>query len=1545
MSKSKKITIISIVTAIMIIAIFGVTYAFSSVGDTEDIAFQDDGESSYDDYLTDGSGDLYCVQKGTHMKHDTYEAVEKVTITGNNGVNSNGTNVYSKSNGILAYILSNAGGYGSVNSDGEIENTTTQIALWKYFNTWVNNAGSSLGLGGWTGSNNSGVDSTSDSEDLISEAESYANDIPSTEGPTNETTQSTLGIKIDTIDGTEYVKAGPFKLGFTGKLSSLEVTAEDMSGSEFTANCKIEQNGGFVNATDIESDTNFWIVMKNGGLDFNDKRIASLKEFTVKQDKDDVKVADIYFLESTTSSQQRLISVDTSETSIHTNVKIQIPVEVQGHLKIVKKDADDGVTNLPNVTFRIKNINSGINRWLKQNSDGTIEYVTDKSDATLFKTNTMGIILINNVYVGAYRIYEVTNPNYGYDNDKIVKAEIKVANGNTSTVTYSDYTDNVYDTENLKVSKRKVTQVTIYDEKQTGNLLIDKADSRDNDVLLPGVEFKMKNSDNKYVQLKIDGTWMSGNNKVVGKAVVEDMKTVSESEATVLVTNSDGQLGIVNLRIGKYQLIELYNPNYGYIQKDENGNIINTNYYDIEVKRQKSMDTKSTGTNKWTTNTVENLQVYVKVSGYVWEDMIENKKSVDYNSLYKGDTADTSDSLVKGISVKLIDRTTGKVVKNYDGKDCSTYTDSNGSYLFEKVLLNQLYEQGRYYVEFEYDGVIYTTVAPLQGSNSAINSKVEEIPSGRNDKKDRATVNEDFSEVTVNTARNSSGNTTYGMNYNTSEANVSKFVSDWGYSYTTNSNGNKLLEVQRSNNYVIAATSDQAKYYLKQVFKPGSEEIKYNNMGIEKRERPDIYLKNDVDSVLVTVNGYEHTYNYAQRSSDVSDDRSTNISVKFGNVYNSQKYSRAIYPSDIQFSKTLQETDGKRLRVYVTYKISVVNQSATLQMTANEIANYYDSRYQIVDSWKQDGTKVSWSGTSKYGSTYKTNEYTGSYTTALAGDKIAANSMETVYIKFQLNDAAVLSVLNEKQTLLNVTEINSYSTFNNNGKYAGVDVDSEPGNAVPGNISTYEDDTDMAPSMVLELANNPREVKGTIFEDNSLSGETLQTGNERKGNGIYDNSENTVKDAKVELLVGSGNGTYKVAKTYQVENGTDAITKSSAQGEYSFAGIIPDNYLIRYTYGGVSKIITPNGEKVYTVQDYKGTIYSLARNQNDPLWYKGDVDTRYQDAIDIYSEREAIDEELKVTTNRSATTITEMHSLTPNFIINVEYESTYTASAGDQYTYEVKNVDFGIIERPKQEIAAEKSINYIKIVLSNGQTLIEGNPATTKMQYLKYLPGKIYVELDNELIQGATITVGYQVSVNNKSELDYISDGGYYYTYGVNNSNSKVVTIKADKVIDYVDDELQFNASDNANWNVVTVNDIKQLVSPELTDNNGILTKYRTMITTDALAVDLKPTEAVHQDLKLSALMSTSNELSYDNKIEILKTTKTGGNNIQTSSGKPGNLDPTKNPSESDEAMAETLLVTPPTGLNPNYVIYPLIGVTALIILGSGVYFIRKKVI
>ncbi|MEI3401274.1 MAG: hypothetical protein V8R51_02525 [Clostridia bacterium] len=84
---------------------------------------------------------------------------------------------------------------------------------------------------------------------------------------------------------------------------------------------------------------------------------------------------------------------------------------------------------------------------------------------------------------------------------------------------------------------------------------------------------------------------------------------------------------------------------------------------------------------------------------------------------------------------------------------------------------------------------------------------------------------------------------------------------------------------------------------------------------------------------------------------------------------------------------------------------------------------------------------------------------------------------EIIKIEFEVNQDRIKGLLNDDATLFNVSEIFSYTTHygKNNicaeretaevkgkvGKqYAGLDIDSTPGNATPGNVDTYEDDTD-----------------------------------------------------------------------------------------------------------------------------------------------------------------------------------------------------------------------------------------------------------------------------------------------------------------------------------------------------------------------------------------------------------------------------------------------------------------------------------------------------
>ena len=91
-------------------------------------------------------------------------------------------------------------------------------------------------------------------------------------------------------------------------------------------------------------------------------------------------------------------------------------------------------------------------------------------------------------------------------------------------------------------------------------------------------------------------------------------------------------------------------------------------------------------------------------------------------------------------------------------------------------------------------------------------------------------------------------------------------------------------------------------------------------------------------------------------------------------------------------------------------------------------------------------------------------------------------------------------------------------------------------------------------------------------------------------------------------------------------------------------------------------------------------------------WYKVDVDKRLTDALDNYETRQKIDKEISSIGYNTQTTIDKMDSTTPTMGIGVEYDTTYTASSGDRYVYKIRNVDFGIVERARQQIALNKRV-------------------------------------------------------------------------------------------------------------------------------------------------------------------------------------------------------------------------------------------------------------
>ena len=994
-----------------------------------------------------------------------------------------------------------------------------------------------------------------------------------------------------------------------------------------------------------------------------------------------------------------------------------------------------------------------------------------------------------------------------------------------------------------------------YDITLTKNLEIYKVDSRNEKLPLVGVGFILQNKEmNKYVK-QTNGTLSYVDNK---------------NDATEFMTDSDGKIKIENLIMGTYVAYETKNPNYGYVIEDEG----------IEIPVSE------------TVITIKNVQKYIKLSGYIWKDVHEGKQTVR-NDLYKDGDYDENDESFNGITVRLKDKD-GNTLKETKSSENGLYNEiTGGEYIFEDVEIEKLAD---YYIEFEYDGLIYQSVAININKNNGSKST---------DKVERDVLDKNFTSVEATGENRVNVNNKYSIGYTNTQDHVAK--------------------INDSSSCIIHAKTNDAGYNIANYFKPGTKEIRYINLGLYEKPQADLAIANDLENVNVGVNGYWHIYKYGKRLNDsgmIPDNSdSWNVGVKFKNSYTGT-YKRAVYESDVNY----QTNDkSKEMQVYLTYKIAIRNESSYLTK-ANSIVNYFDNRYELVAAGTGIDGQNNITGNLNIASNGKYND---EYNKAIIDTNTVIKSGESnyLYVQYKLDREAVLQIINNKETLYSTVEINSYTVYkdNNGNTVAAVDVDSVPGNMKIGNVDTYEDDTDAAPPVLIK-PRDARKITGTVFVD-STTGE-LKTGEIRQGNGQFDNGENTVSGVKVTL--------------HELNNSIgDIETTTDANGNYEFAGYIPGQYTITYTWG----------DKDYKVQYYKGTVYDSSRNQNNKEWYKDAVDTRKTDAIDNYEERKAIDKEVANITNhtvgeevskayngeQSAITITKMNSVTPTMEFGVEYETTITDGTADKVEFIVKNVDFGIVERARQQLDLQKRVSTFKVTLANGQILADAKVTedgklegtTNHMTYMgPSTSGNGYVKLetDDELIEGATLNITYQIKAINQSEVDYMSEN--YYKYGIKEGN--IATLTPSAVVDYLDKNLGFVEDNNRDWKQITSEDLEKLNAVKVGDTEYLNNKK--ILYTEATAKALKPTENVLVGLNVSKLLTSSEDLTFNNDAEVAKITP------------PGNP-PVVPPEYPPVVPAEDIIIVPSTGANMNYLLPTIVGMVSLVILGVGVFVIKKKVI
>lgn len=1272
---------------------------------------------------------------------------------------------------------------------------------------------------------------------------------------------------------------------------------------------------------------------------------------------------------------------------------------------------------------------------------GKIKYVDSVSDATMFRTDVNGKINITGLEVYKnnsdarflYQIDELRNYNYGY------KGTI---NQNRDNISYGYLTSD------------QLLTLQVGNTQQLGDIYIKKVDSRAAQIPLPNIGFKIQITDGtttNYIRI-------NNANRITGLATVNlsgsNLNTsATDSNATVFLTDTNGELTIKNLERFydidakyKYTLIEVENPYFGYW--------LNSSYVQWSVTSGTLVSQSNSSQNKVTaTITLEdasgtttsvsrvlnkNIQKYTQISGYVWIDFGQNTKSIHFDSVY--DPSVAQDKLANGIKVTLYKN--GTALK-------SEFTDTNGAYKFGDYIAGNdnrvtvdgytidsllLVDLSQYWIEFEYNGVKYESVqVQLLLANG---SKAKEKDS------DRTIVNQKYSTISGTTYKNdatgestgisSTGNNTLNYDRPTdNQADVTNYYSSKIQYCYGNSAINDYYGLDQYHIKADTATAGGSPFtYTPTNLQQLIDGIININLGMVEREQPDLAIAQDIDKVKLELNGNQYTYAYALRNDQTVTGTGTAPNVNYSNTrYNvdfryqnqyTNKYTRTLYPNDIEYGKNPGDSgystnSSKYMKMTVTYKVNVINQSNTLDTTVNKIVEYYDAKYsKEPTAYMPDGTPLTVT-TAVGNAQYKKVAISGS---ALQ-QKISANSVLTLYLQYEIDKPNLMSMLSitddelaaGKSTELNcVVEIASFTSYYkaSNTLYAGIDLDSAPENATIGTETTYEDDTDKAPTFAIVVSDHERILNGFVWEDEketdltSVLGRTIEA-KERLGNGYKDDPEkDIIYNAKVELCYAEGcqsEGAVKDEVATLSDGVTKAVLYTDDKGWYQFDGVVPDKYYIKYTYDGYTYILDKN--KTYTInknshsdvtvsengttvkpidiRDYKSTIITSnaiknALQNGDKDWFLRSNVEKYSNAIDSLASRTAQNDVyygvVKNDPSQSIEASTALMRVNIEYTIEEETKVTstegtgYTLTEGVRvYTHEKSNMDFGIIERPHVEFGVEKVVDNIKITLSNGQVLLDGNPYTDNLNYIKQMPGYIYAEIDNELIQGATLEIRYRLTVTNKCEIDYKETGavGYvpsqpYYFYGTLAGEKTQARIS--KFADYLTGDLKYigglqNDKNTAlDWTVADIagelhNTTSGAASYRISDKvyetlMGITNedkKYQAFYTN--YFENLQFDEVRSAYMVTSKVLSNKDEIYLDNHAEIMELS--GGRKVKDCI--PGNHDPLDSTTfETDDSYTDVAIV-PPTGINVTTFIYIGIGVISLITLAGGIIFIKKKVI
>lgn len=401
--------------------------------------------------------------------------------------------------------------------------------------------------------------------------------------------------------------------------------------------------------------------------------------------------------------------------------------------------------------------------------------------------------------------------------------------------------------------------------------------------------------------------------------------------------------------------------------------------------------------------------------------------------------------------------------------------------------------------------------------------------------------------------------------------------------------------------------------------------------------------------------------------------------------------------------------------------------------------------------------------------------------------------------------------------------------------------------------------------------------------------------------GLNKNSYNgqDYKSTSYQVGVNNGSGAYTNNKTGSYEYNFSEADK----GQYSDAKDImnKDDNVIN---------VAPNADYLVNCNNARKNVE--AYSNGDMTNHLAEILASYE-SIPEYNGTKYTAEEMKNLLNefmKNTYMIAESGKIDVNFEYNrngEEHGVTNTSGTGhdnigkENYQmagyYVLKDLDLGLVQRPKAQLKVTKQITNVKLTLANNSTLFDASARATNVLWINHIAhgqdteneystnknynnslmlnpvvrqnstnkGKVQLTMDEELMHGSTLQITYAITVANVGEVDY-NEEQFYYTGKVADT-STVVKTDPKVLVDYVgtqvhdynsnDDNtatrnnLQFNKAQNPDWNTISSADLLNngLLNTRLTGNVNKYTDGH-IITTTAASKGLIPVIADQRNVK-----------------------------------------------------------------------------------------------